>query len=193
MAVRLGECDLFQNLLNTSSKIGKSSTLVVSTLRKLRKTSSRSTVSMSCSAVAAVTTSAGVTESPCALSSRQKSTVRSVSKSDIRGNPWQLCLERCNVAFVFQETPKSFGDNLFVQLRCLQRHECVGPIQCLRNAGNLRQAHCSRSLHDLCDLLCKTGLNRRNLRPHNLQFLFERRIIDPVIKTAPSQRVRQVA
>lgn len=53
--------DLFQNLLNTSAKIAKSSTLVVRMLRKLRNTSSRSVVSIICNAVVAVRTSAGVT------------------------------------------------------------------------------------------------------------------------------------
>src|SRR5215471_7413246 len=72
-----------QKLLNNSSKMGKSSTLLVRTLRKLKKTSSRSTVSITSSVVTAVTTSAGVTESPCALSSRQKRTSFSTSRSDI--------------------------------------------------------------------------------------------------------------
>src|ERR1700754_1184269 len=112
-------CDeRFQNLLNNSSKTGKSSTLVVRTVRKPRKTSSRSIVSITCSADAAVTTSAGVTESPCALNSRQKTTSFSTSKSDIRvirANPWQLCFESSDIAFVFQKTPERLADDLFIQ------------------------------------------------------------------------------
>src|SRR6185369_9543410 len=106
----LRERELFQNLLNTSSKMVKSSTLVVRILRKLRKTSSRSVVSMICNAVVAVTTSAGVTESPCALNSRPKTTSFSTSKSDIRANPWQLGFEGCDVALVFQKTPERLSN-----------------------------------------------------------------------------------
>src|SRR5689334_5708232 len=99
--------------------------LVVRTLRKLRKTSSRSVVSMICNAVVAVTTSAGVTESPCALNSRPKTMSFSTSKSDIRANPWQLCLKRGNVALIFQKTSERLGDDLFIQLRRFQGDERV--------------------------------------------------------------------
>src|SRR6185503_12461802 len=115
-ALLLTECDVFQNLLNTSSKIGKSSTLLVRMLRKLRNTSSRSVVSTICSAVVAVTASAGVTESPCALNSRQKTRTLSTSSS-ATDYSWQLCFKRRHVAFVLEETSERLGDDLFVQLR----------------------------------------------------------------------------
>src|SRR5690349_23821294 len=117
-------------------------------LRKLRKTSSRSVVSITRNAVVAVTASAGVTCSPCALSSRQKTTRLSTSKSATDYSR-QLCLKRRHIALVFQKTPERFRDDLFIQLRRLQRNERVGPIQRFRNAGDLRQAHRPRRLHDL--------------------------------------------
>src|SRR5678815_4162064 len=102
---------------------------------------------MTCNAVVAVTASAGVTESPCALNSRQNKTTFSTSSSDIRADPWQLCLKRRDVALIFQKTPERLGDDLFVQLGRLQGNERVGPIQRLRHAGDLREAHRPRRLH----------------------------------------------
>lgn len=71
----------FQKASNSSSKMGKSSSRVESTLRKLRKTSSRSLVSIKGRVVTATTTSEGVTARPCSLRFLQNKTRFSISGS----------------------------------------------------------------------------------------------------------------
>src|SRR6185437_12812588 len=183
------ERDRFQNRLNTSAKIEKSSTLVVRMLRKLRKTSSRSIVSITRNAAAAVTASAGVTCSPCALNSRQKPTSFSTSRLDIRRNPRQLGFERRHVTLVLEKTSERFRHDLFIQLRRLQSNERVGPVERFCDAGNLRQAHRSRRLHHSSDTRRQAFRDQRNFRAHDLEFFLERRIINPVIQTTASQRI----
>src|SRR6185369_2918601 len=112
---------------------------------------------------------------------------RALIRGDLR------CFERCDVSLVLQKTADRLRHDLVVQLSRLQRNERVGPVECFSNAGNLREAHRSRPLHNRCEPLRKYLSDCRNFRPHYLEFLIERWIVDPVIQTATAKRVRKIA
>ena len=64
-----------------------------------------------------------------------------------------------------------------------------GPIESFCHTRPLIKIHLANFLHECADLLGHVGLHLGKLRGDDLVFFFKGRIFDPMIKTAPLERV----
>src|SRR5215472_3429830 len=98
-----------------------------------------------------------------------------------------------NVVLVFEQHTQSVVDRVRGQLEYVKLHQGVGPIDRLGNAGKLEQVHCAKFLHKTDDLARQVLTGSRYFALQDLELARRARIIDPVVETAPLQRVVDLA
>src|SRR5215831_283760 len=111
--------------------------------------------------------------------------------SDQRLDPGAI--EIIDIVAILQEAAERLRDGGGVEMRAVQPHERLRPVDRFRDAGRLRKAAAAERLHEARDLARQLLGRARRLETKNLYFLLERRVIHEQIQAAAAQRVADLA
>src|SRR5665213_1823889 len=98
-------------------------------------------------------------------------------------------VEPGDVVLIFQQRAERIGHRRWIERDHVQLSERAGPVQCLGDARLLEQILLAQRLHESDYLLGQFLGNARHLRAQNLQLALGIWIANPVIETAPLERV----
>src|SRR5262249_35334996 len=144
---------------------------LTSSTRSAKYTSLRSETSTACSARTASVRAPVVTGSPAARNMAPKASMARVRSRGARmdlslypdetGNTarTELALQTLHVISVLHHADERLHHEIFVEMVCMQRRECLRPVECLRHTWHLCETQGSHGLHEARHFACQTSIN----------------------------------
>src|SRR5208282_452291 len=98
-----------------------------------------------------------------------------------------------DVVLILEQHAQGIVDRVRGQLEHVELHQRLGPVDRLGDAGKLEEIHPTQLLDKADDLARQAVAGAGGLALQDLEFARGGRIIDPIVKTAPLQRIVDLA
>src|SRR5439155_5374816 len=183
-------------------KAGTSSGRPTKIALNARRSSPRSPISRWSSARTASVAWIRVTGSPCwrrsvanratAVDSSRGGTLAPGGEEGAEPRLGHLRAEPLRVVVIFKQAAERLGEDGLVEAVGVERGECLGPVERLRDSRDFREAYLAERLHELRDLARQPGVDPGHLARDDARLFLERRVVDPEVEAPPPERVRQL-